>query len=148
MLLENPATYVEFHSSSISETDFINEVIRRTGCGMLLDINNIYVSCINHHRDPYAYLQALPLHATGEYHLAGFTQDQDGAGDPLLIDSHGAAVAEEVWKLYEVALKHTGAIATLIERDNDIPTFDVLLSEAQQAETLLKLSPMMAKATL
>lgn len=140
MLLENPATYVEFVTSTMAETDFISEVIRRTGCGLLLDVNNIYVSCINHHRDPYAYLRALPHAAVGEIHLAGFAEDIDAAGDPLLIDNHGAPVAQAVWQLYQYALDCVGSVATLIERDNNIPPFDVLLAEIQQAEHLLRTS--------
>lgn len=136
MLLENPATYVEFSTSTFSETDFIGEVVRRTGCGLLLDVNNAYVSCINHGRDPVAYVEALPLAATGEIHLAGFAQDADSLGAPLLIDSHGAAVAESVWELYRLALSRLGAMPTLIERDNDIPEFSVLLDEAWRAREL------------
>lgn len=138
MLLENPATYVEFSTSTMSETEFINEVVWKTGCGLLLDVNNAYVSCINHHRDPYTYLPALPLYATREIHLAGFAQDRDGAGDPLLIDHHGSPVAEAVWHLYQFALGLTGSVATLIERDHDIPPFDELLAEARRAESLLQ----------
>lgn len=137
MLLENPATYVEFASSTIAETEFINEVLRRTGCGLLLDVNNVYVSCINHHRDPYATILALRHQSVGEIHLAGFAQEQDATGDALLIDSHGSPVAQAVWHLYEYALDCVGPIATLIERDNDIPPFDVLFEEAEQAERLL-----------
>jgi len=129
MLLENPATYVEFATSTMAETDFISEVLRRTGCGLLLDVNNIYVSCINHHRDPYAYLRALPHAAVGEIHLAGFAREIDAAGDPLLIDSHGSPIAQAVWQLYQYALDCVGPVATLIERDNDIPPFDILFSE-------------------
>ena len=92
MLLENPATYVEFAESSYSETDFINAILQRTGCGLLLDINNVYVSCVNHGRDAASYLRALPPDAIGEIHLAGFSREQDSLGAPLLIDSHGSAV--------------------------------------------------------
>ena len=137
MLLENPATYVEFAASTMSETDFIGEVVRRTGCGLLLDVNNVYVSCTNHGRDPYACIDALPLRATGEIHLAGFARDTDAAGDPLLIDSHGAPVAQAVWNLYRYTLARTGPLPTLIERDNDIPDFPVLFAEARQADGLL-----------
>jgi uncharacterized protein (UPF0276 family) len=136
MLLENPATYVEFAASTLSETEFIAEVVRRTGCGLLLDVNNVYVSCTNHGRDPYATLDALPWQAAREIHLAGFARDVDAAGDPLLIDSHGAPVAQAVWDLYRHALVRTGPLPTLIERDNDIPAFPVLLAEARQVETL------------
>jgi uncharacterized protein (UPF0276 family) len=137
MLLENPATYVEFDSSTMSETDFIAEVLRRTGCRLLLDVNNVHVSCTNHGRDPYAYIGALPLATVGEIHLAGFAQDLDGAGDPLLIDSHGAPVAQVVWDLYRHTLERLGPMATLIERDNDIPAFPVLAAEAWRAETIM-----------
>ena len=137
LLLENPATYVEFAASTMSETDFIGELIRRTGCGLLLDVNNVYVSCTNHGRDPYACIDALPLQAAGEIHLAGFARDVDAAGDPLLIDSHGAPVAQAVWNLYRYTLARTGPLPTLIERDNDIPAFPVLLAEARQAAVLL-----------
>jgi len=138
MLLENPATYVEFDSSTMSEMEFIAEVLRRTGCGLLLDVNNAHVACTNHGRDPYAYIRALPLARVGEIHLAGFAQDMDAAGDPLLIDSHGSPVAQVVWDLYRTTLGLTGPVATLIERDNDIPAFDVLAAEARQAEAIMK----------
>lgn len=137
MLLENPATYVEFDSSTMSETEFIGEVLRRTGCRLLLDVNNAHVSCTNHGRDPYAYIRSLPLDRVGEIHLAGFAQDMDAAGDPLLIDSHGSPVAQAVWELYRYTLGLTGPMATLIERDNDIPAFDVLAAEARNADRLI-----------
>ncbi|MGH8431038.1 MAG: multinuclear nonheme iron-dependent oxidase, partial [Solimonas sp.] len=104
---------------------------------LLLDINNLYVSCINHHRDALAYLRALPLSAVAEIHLAGFAEDIDGAGDRLLIDSHGAPVDNAVWSLYAQAMQLIGPTPTLIERDNDVPALDVLLAEAQHAERLL-----------
>ena len=137
ILLENPATYVEFSSSTLSEAEFIGDVVRRTGCRLLLDVNNVYVSCVNHRRDPCAVIAALPLAATGEIHLAGFAQDRDAAGDPLLIDSHGSAVAEAVWELYRFALQRVGPQPTLIERDHDVPALAVLLAEAQRADGLL-----------
>lgn len=137
ILLENPATYVEFSSSTLSEAEFIGELVRRTGCGLLLDVNNVYVSCVNHRRDPYAYIEQLPLAAAAEIHLAGFAQDSDAAGAPLLIDSHGAAVADAVWALYRFALQRVGPLPTLIERDHDIPALAVLLAEAQRAEGML-----------
>ncbi len=139
LLLENPATYVEFAASTMSEGEFISAVVRRTGCGLLLDVNNVYVSCVNHGRDPCAAIDALPLAATGEIHLAGFARDTDAAGNELLIDSHGAPVAEAVWALYRHALRRVGQVATLIERDNDIPAFAVLLAEARKAEGMLRI---------
>lgn len=134
MLLENPSTYLQFQHSTLDETDFISEVIQRTGCGLLLDVNNVYVSCINHQQDPLAYLNALPLHSVGEIHLAGFAEDADSLGDRLLIDDHGAPVDNAVWQLYQQALQRTGPVATLIERDNDVPAFSVLHAEARQAD--------------
>ncbi|MCY1508342.1 hypothetical protein D9M68_426450 [compost metagenome] len=138
MLLENPATYVEFESSSLDEAEFIAEVVRRTGCGLLLDLNNAYVSCINHDRDIHAYLDALPLHAVGEIHLAGFAEDSDAAGTRLLIDQHGSPVDAVVWALYGETLDRLGPLPTLIERDNDIPALAVLAQEAARAEGLLR----------
>lgn len=137
MLLENPATYIEFAASTMAEVEFIGEVVRRTGCGLLLDVNNAYVSSINHNRDPYSSILALPLGAVSEIHLAGFTPELDDNGDPLLIDSHGTPVALAVWRLYEHLLEFSGPVPTLLERDNDIPAFDVLFAESQQAERLL-----------
>jgi uncharacterized protein (UPF0276 family) len=137
MLLENPATYLQFQRSSMEEASFIFEVIRRTGCGLLLDVNNVYVSCINHQRDPLAYIDALPLHAVGEIHLAGFAEDADSLGDRLLIDDHGAPIDNAVWGLYARVLERIGPMATLIERDNQLPAFSVLHAEARQADELL-----------
>jgi uncharacterized protein (UPF0276 family) len=137
MLLENPATYLAFQRSTIDEADFISEVIRRTGCGLLLDVNNVYVSCINHQRDPLAYIDALPRQAVGEIHLAGFAEDTDSLGDRLLIDDHGAPIDNAVWALYRQVLERVGPIATLIERDNQLPAFSVLHAEARQADELL-----------
>ncbi len=137
MLLENPSTYLQFQRSTLDETDFISEIIRRTGCGLLLDVNNVYVSCINHQRDPLAYINALPLRAVGEIHLAGFAEDTDSLGDRLLIDDHGAPIDNAVWLLYQHVLALTGPVATLIERDNQVPAFSALYAEAQHAERYL-----------
>lgn len=137
MLLENPATYVEFKSSDRSETDFIKEILHHTGCGLLLDVNNVYVSCTNHGRDPYAYIKALSQQKIGEIHLAGFAQEIDAMGAPLLIDSHGSPIADAVWQLYDFAIAVIGATPTLIERDNNIPSLEVMQFEANQAEQRL-----------
>ncbi|PKM10796.1 MAG: hypothetical protein CVV13_11675 [Gammaproteobacteria bacterium HGW-Gammaproteobacteria-3] len=137
MLLENPATYVEFSQSTMTETDFINAVLQRAGCGLLLDVNNVYVSCTNHNRDTHAYIDALSLSLVEEIHLAGFAEDRDDAGARLLIDAHGSPVAETVWNLYRYTLERTGPKATLIERDNDIPPFERLLEEAMRAQDCL-----------
>lgn len=136
MLLENPATYVTFENSTWSETDFLTEITRRTGCGLLLDINNVFVSATNHRFDPRSYLAAFPLAAVGEIHLAGHDTEELPSG-PLLIDSHGAPVAEPVWTLYAEVLEQTGPLPTLIEWDTDVPDFATLLSESTRAEVLL-----------
>lgn len=135
MLLENPSTYLEFEASTMSEAQFLSEVVARTGCGLLLDVNNAHVSCTNRGRDAFAYIDALPLAAAGEIHLAGFASDTDAAGAPLLIDSHGTPVDEAVWRLYAHAIERTGALPTLLERDHDVPALlSVLLAEAWRAE--------------
>ena len=137
MLLENPSTYLEFEASTMDEAAFLRAVIRRTGCGLLLDVNNVHVSCVNHGRDALAYIGSLPLDTVGEIHLAGFATDRDGAGAPLLIDSHGSPVDEAVWGLYAAALARTGPVPTLLERDNDVPSLAKLLAEARRAEDLM-----------
>jgi len=138
MLLENPSSYVEFEASTMSEAAFIREVVRRTGCGLLLDVNNLHVSCINHGRDAQACLRDLPLSEVGEIHLAGFARDQDAAGAPLLIDSHGSPVDEAVWGLYADVVATLGAVPTLLERDNDVPALATLLAEAGRADAMLQ----------
>ena len=137
MLLENPATYVEFAASTLSETQFLREVLQRTGCGLLLDVNNLHVSCTNHGRKPLAWIDDMPLDAVGEVHIAGFARDVDAAGAPLLIDSHGSPVDELVWALYEDVVERLGAVPTLLERDHDVPALPVLLREAGRADALL-----------
>ena len=137
LLLENPSTYVEFEASTMSETQFLREVIQRTGCALLLDVNNLYVSCTNHGRDARAALHELPLGDVGEVHLAGFARDHDGAGAPLLIDSHGSPVDAAVWDLYAQVIHRLGPVATLLERDNDVPALSTLLAEAAQAEAVM-----------
>jgi hypothetical protein len=138
MLLENPATYVEFADSTRDEASFLTEVVRRTGCGLLLDVNNVHVCSVNHHRDARAYVRALPLDQVGEIHLAGFASQQDSVGAALLIDSHDAPVAQAVWDLYAYTLSLTGPVATLLERDGDVPDLPILLAEANLAEQRLK----------
>ncbi len=137
LLLENPSTYLEFEASTMSETAFLREVLRRTGCGLLLDVNNVHVSCVNHGRDALAYLDDLPLAAVGEIHLAGFATDHDATGAPLLIDSHGAPIDEAVWRLYAQLIERTGPLPTLIERDHDVPPLATLLGEARRAEAVM-----------
>lgn len=137
LLLENPSTYLEFETSSLGEAQFLAEVVARTGCGLLLDINNVYVSCVNRAQEPQAYLAALPRQAIAQVHLAGFARDTDAAGAPLLIDHHGCAVDEAVWSLYRYAMEELGPLPTLIEWDNEVPALEVLLAEARRAEDIL-----------
>ncbi|MBL8572629.1 MAG: DUF692 domain-containing protein [Hyphomicrobiaceae bacterium] len=140
MLLENPSTYVAFAGSTWDEVDFIAEVARRTGCGLLLDVNNVWVSSINQQRDPIDYLARFPVDKVGEIHLAGHAPDTDDDGRPLLIDAHDRAVADVVWDLYARAIASTGPVATLIEWDNDIPAWPVLAVEAAKAEAVMALA--------
>ena len=138
LLLENPSTYVEFAASTMDEAQFLNEVVRRTGCGLLLDVNNAYVNAVNHAGDAAAFIAALPAAAVGEIHLAGFAEDADAAGDRLLIDDHGSPVADAVWSLYAQAAARLGPVPTLIERDNDVPALAVLEAEAARARAVLQ----------
>ena len=137
MLLENPATYVTFADSTWSETEFLTRIARRTGCGLLLDVNNVFVSATNHRTDARAYLDAFPLDLVGEIHLAGH-EVEDLPDGPLLIDTHSRPVADPVWALYADVLARTGPLPSLIEWDNDIPAFDVLMAEAARADAVLK----------
>ena len=137
MLLENPATYLLFEESTLAETDFLSEAARRTGCGLLLDVNNVFVASTNHNLDPYAYLAGFPLAHVREIHLSGHSETLDDAGAPLLVDSHDTPVKDPVWALYETVLSRTGPVATLIEWDNDVPGWPILLAEAQAAEAVL-----------
>jgi uncharacterized protein len=138
MLLENPSTYLEFEGSDHAEAGFLAEVVRRSGCGLLLDVNNAYVSCRNHQRDPRAYLAALPLHAVGEIHLAGHATLADADGGELLVDDHGSAVADVVWTLYREVLAQVGPRPTLIEWDTDVPDYPVLRMQAALADACLR----------
>ncbi len=137
MLLENPATYVTFAASTIPETAFLAEVARRSGCGLLLDVNNVFVAAANHRTDPRAYLADFPLHLVGEIHLAGHSAEVLPSG-PLLIDDHASPVADPVWTLYAEVIAATGPLPTLIEWDNDVPPFEVLLAEAARAGDILR----------
>jgi len=132
ILVENVSSYLQFSDSHIPEWEFIAEVARRTGCGLLLDVNNIYVSAINHSFDPLRYLEAIPACAVQEIHLAGF--DSNGL---CLIDTHGKPVAGPVWNLFGEALTRVGPVPTLIEWDTDLPSLAVLLAEAAKAQEIL-----------
>ena len=137
LLLENPSTYLLFRDSTMSETDFIRAVARRTGCGLLLDVNNVFVSATNHGFSPRAYLADFPLAAVGEIHLAGHAEESDDEGVPLLIDSHDRPVANSVWRLFESVIARAGPIPTLIEWDSEIPEWPRLQAEAAAAQSIL-----------
>jgi uncharacterized protein (UPF0276 family) len=137
MLLENPSTYVAFAETSMSEVDFLREIVRRTGCGLLLDVNNVFVQAANHGIDATAYLDSFPAAHVGEIHLGGHAEDADDDGSALLIDDHGRAVADPVWRLYAHALSRTGVQPTLIEWDNDVPDWPTLFAEAKRADLVI-----------
>jgi uncharacterized protein (UPF0276 family) len=137
LLLENPSTYVLFRESTVSETEFIRAVARRTGCGLLLDVNNVFVSATNHGFSALRYLCDFPLGEVGEIHLAGHSEQSDDEGEPLLIDSHDRPVAGPVWKLFETVIARAGPIPTLIEWDSEIPEWPRLVAEAAAAQAIL-----------
>jgi uncharacterized protein len=133
ILIENISSYLRFRHSTLPEWEFVAQLAQRTGCGVLLDVNNIYVNAVNHGFDPHAYLAAIPAQAVQEIHLAGY--DDTGA---CLIDTHGTAVSDPVWSLYRHAVGRLGTRPTLIEWDTDIPALDVLLAEARKADDILE----------
>jgi uncharacterized protein (UPF0276 family) len=136
-LLENPSTYVAFSSSTLGETDFLRAVVQRTGCGLLLDINNVFVSATNHGNSALDYLASFPLDSVGEIHLAGHAEQTDDEGELLLIDSHDGPVADAVWKLYATIILRSGPLPTLIEWDSKIPDWPILRAEAAAAQVIL-----------
>lgn len=138
ILLENPSTYVRFASSELTEITFLTAIADHTGCGLLLDVNNVFVSATNHAYSPEDYIDAFPIHLVGEIHLGGHAPDIGDAGEPLLIDAHGCTVADPVWALYARAIARGGAIPTLIEWDNDVPPLHALISEADRADSALR----------
>ncbi len=138
VLIENPSTYLLFEASDIPETEFLRDLARRTGCGLLLDVNNVHVSATNHAIDACDYLAAFPLEAVGEIHLGGHARDVDDEGAPLLIDSHDRAVDEVVWDLFAGVVDRIGPLPTLVEWDADLPPFAVLAAEAAAAEAILE----------
>ena len=137
MLLENPSTYVAFSESTMSETDFIRSVARRTGCALLLDVNNVFVSATNHGFSALDYLSDFPLAKVGEIHLAGHAEQSDDEGELLLIDSHNGPVADAVWKLFEIVVSRCGPVPTLVEWDSSIPDWPILKAEAAAAQAIL-----------
>ena len=137
MLLENPSTYVVFRESTMTETQFIRELVRRTGCSLLLDVNNVFVSATNHGYSALGYLGDFPLERVGEIHLAGHADQGDDEGELLLIDSHDGPIADAVWKLFDIVIGRYGPIPTLVEWDSKIPDWPVLKAEAAAARTIL-----------
>lgn len=137
ILLENPSTYVVFPESTMSETEFIRALAQRTGCGLLLDVNNVFVSATNHGYSALTYLADFPLDHVGEIHLAGHATQADDEGDLLLIDSHDGPVADAVWKLFEIVIGQCGPIPTLVEWDSAIPDWPILKAEAIAAQAIL-----------
>ena len=138
MLLENPSSYLAFAESTMDEVTFLSEIARRTGCGLLLDVNNVFVSATNLGFSPQGYIDAFPLHLVGEIHLAGHDTEEDDHGRPLLIDSHGREVDEPVWALLDHTLARSGPLPALIEWDNDVPDWPVLALEATRAARALE----------
>jgi uncharacterized protein (UPF0276 family) len=137
ILLENPSTYVIFPESTMSETEFIRALVRRTGCGLLLDVNNVFVSATNHGYSARGYLADFPLGHVGEIHLAGHAEQEDDEGDLLLIDSHDGPVADAVWTLFDMVIGQCGPIPTLVEWDSEVPDWPVLEAEAASAQAIL-----------
>lgn len=137
ILVENPSRYLALAGAEYSESEFLGRLVAHTGCGLLLDVTNVFVSCHNLGLDADACLRALPLAAVGEIHLAGHARDIDERGDVLLIDHHGGPVADEVWDLYELALDLVGPVPTLVEWDNDVPDYGRWRAEVARAQDRL-----------
>ncbi|NOC44208.1 DUF692 family multinuclear iron-containing protein [Ruegeria sp. HKCCD7559] len=141
MLLENPSSYLAFEESTWSEPDFLREIARRTGSGLLLDVNNVFVSATNLDFSPQGYIDAYPIEKVEEIHLGGHDEDEDDHGHPLLIDSHGREVVDPVWALLDYVLERTGPKPVLIEWDTDVPDWSILREEAVRAQTALERIP-------
>ena len=138
MLLENPSSYLTFNESTLDEADFISEIVKRTGCGLLLDINNVYISAHNINISAKAYLAAYPLKFVQEIHLAGHTVSADDAGKPVIIDDHASPIVEGVWDLYAYTITRIGPLPTLIERDDNVPALQELVDEAHFANDIMQ----------
>jgi len=141
ILIENPSTYITFKESTWQEVDFMAEIAKRSGCGLLFDVNNVFVSAVNHNTSAEDYIDSYPLHLVEEIHLAGHATDQDDEGAPLLIDAHDREVCPDVWTLFDRTLSKTGRVPTLIEWDNEVPQWDVLASEVDKVEDHLAKAP-------
>lgn len=137
MLLENPSSYLAFVESTFSETDFLSEVTHKTACGLLLDVNNVFISSTNLGLSPQSYIDAYPTDSVGEIHVGGHDEDEDDFGAPLLIDSHAKPVVDPVWSLLAYTLAQTGPKPVLVEWDNDIPPWPTLRDEANRAAMAL-----------
>jgi uncharacterized protein (UPF0276 family) len=138
ILIENPSTYVAFSSTQMSEIEFISRMQENTKCGLILDVNNVYISANNQKLDAFEYLDLFPVHAVGEVHLAGHAEDVDDDGARLLIDAHDRQVAPDVWTLYKYLIERSGAKTTLIEWDNDVPDWRTLYQEALDAVAIMQ----------
>ena len=141
MLLENPSNYLAFAETDMEEVEFLSQIAQRTGCGLLLDVNNVFISATNQNTDPLSYIDAFPLAHVGEIHLAGHDQNQDESGAALLIDSHGREVAEPVWALYQHTIERGGPKPTLIEWDSNVPEWPILAAEAMRVVPILSTTP-------
>ncbi|HZM37445.1 MAG TPA: DUF692 domain-containing protein [Burkholderiales bacterium] len=139
ILIENPSTYLQFVESSIPEPEFLSEVARVTDCGVLLDVNNVYVSAVNHGFDPVRYIEAITPGAVREFHLAGHSRKETSSG-MILIDTHSAPVSDSVWDLYERALERFGPAPTLVEWDADLPPLAALMAEAHRAQAVMEMA--------
>ena len=137
ILIENPSTYIAFAQSSWQEGDFMGQIAKRTGCGLLFDVNNLFVSATNHHFSPEEYIKAYPLERVQEIHLAGHATDKDDLDRPLLIDAHDREICTDVWELYRQTLSATGPLPSLIEWDANIPQWSLLASEAAKVDEIL-----------
>lgn len=138
LLVENISSYLQYEHSTIPEPEFLAELAQRSGCGILLDVNNVYVSSRNHGFDAARYIASIPASAVGEIHLAGHTVNATDDGGEILIDTHNQRVTEDVWALYRYALRQVGPKPTLIEWDTDMPPLAVLLDEARIADLHLE----------
>ncbi len=139
LLVENPSTYLRFAGEELTEPEFLGELARRTGCGLLLDVNNLFVCARNHAFDPLAWLDAFALEAVEEVHVAGHAVDEAEGGLRILVDDHGSPVIGEVWALYREVIARRGAgVPTLVERDANLPPFEELLAEAHYADRVAR----------
>ncbi len=137
VLIENPSTYIAFEDSTWSEVDFMAQLAKKSGCGLLFDVNNVFVSATNHGYSPQEYVRAYPMEHVGEIHLAGHSRDIDDCQRPLLIDAHDRNVCDDVWELYKLTLSLTGPLPSLIEWDAEIPDWPVLAAEAAMADEII-----------